>query len=149
MQPVFATPASNTNDYVSPVISQCQLWHNKLLLQLPCTSAELHVTAFRSNFRNYEYFRWGPGLIPCTTKKKSSGPGTGSTQPRKYNWGATWKKSSGSCLKNWEYGRREPSLWPRGTLYPHKIGNHFTDKRRSLDQYSSLTDSDRGVSFSF
>jgi hypothetical protein len=23
-------------------------------------------------------------------KKKSSGSGTGSTQPREYNWGATW-----------------------------------------------------------
>jgi hypothetical protein len=27
-----------------------------------------------------------------TTRKKSSGSGTGSTQPREYNWGATWKK---------------------------------------------------------
>jgi hypothetical protein len=26
----------------------------------------------------------GPGSIPGTTKKKSSGPGTGSTQPREY-----------------------------------------------------------------
>jgi hypothetical protein len=25
-----------------------------------------------------------------TTRKKSSGTGTGSTQPREYNWGATW-----------------------------------------------------------
>jgi hypothetical protein len=25
-------------------------------------------------------------------EKKSSGSGTGSTQPREYNWGATWKK---------------------------------------------------------
>jgi hypothetical protein len=33
----------------------------------------------------------GPGSIPGTTKKKeSSGSGTGSTQPREYNWGATW-----------------------------------------------------------
>jgi hypothetical protein len=29
--------------------------------------------------------------IPGTTrKKKSSGSGTGSTQPREYNWGAAW-----------------------------------------------------------
>jgi hypothetical protein len=27
----------------------------------------------------------GPGSIPGTTKKKSSGSGTGSTQPREYN----------------------------------------------------------------
>jgi hypothetical protein len=32
----------------------------------------------------------GPGSIPDTTRKKSSGSGTGSTQPREYNWGATW-----------------------------------------------------------
>jgi hypothetical protein len=42
----------------------------------------------------------GPGSIPGTTrfseekkrKENSSGDGTGSTQPREYNWGATWKK---------------------------------------------------------
>jgi hypothetical protein len=45
----------------------------------------------------------------------------GSTQPREYNWGATWWKSSGSCLENREYGWRDPSRWPRGTLYPHKL----------------------------
>jgi hypothetical protein len=54
-------------------------------------------------------------------KKNSSGSGTGSTQPREYNWGATWQKSSGSCLENREYGRKDPSRWPRGTLYPHKL----------------------------
>jgi hypothetical protein len=32
----------------------------------------------------------GPGSIPGTTRKKTSGSGTGSTQPREYNWGATW-----------------------------------------------------------
>jgi hypothetical protein len=47
--------------------------------------------------------------------------GTGSTRPREYNWGATWKKSSGFCLENREYGRRDPSRWPRGTLYPQKL----------------------------
>jgi hypothetical protein len=33
-----------------------------------------------------------PGSIPSTTRrrKKSNGSGTRSTQPRKYNWGATW-----------------------------------------------------------
>jgi hypothetical protein len=30
-------------------------------------------------------------------------------------------KSSGSCLENREYGRRDPSRWPRGTLYPQKL----------------------------
>jgi hypothetical protein len=36
------------------------------------------------------YRSGGPGLIPGTTKKKCSGSETGSTQPREYNWGATW-----------------------------------------------------------
>jgi hypothetical protein len=45
----------------------------------------------------------------------------GSTQPREYNWGATRKKSSGSGLESREYGRRDPSCWPRGTLYPRRL----------------------------
>jgi hypothetical protein len=31
------------------------------------------------------------------------------------------RKSSGSGLESREYGRRDPSLWPRGTLYPQKL----------------------------
>jgi hypothetical protein len=31
------------------------------------------------------------------------------------------KKSSGSCLGNREYGQRDLSRWPRGTLYPQKL----------------------------
>jgi hypothetical protein len=31
-----------------------------------------------------------------------------STQPREYNWGATWKECSGSGLKNREYACRDP-----------------------------------------
>jgi hypothetical protein len=31
------------------------------------------------------------------------------------------RKSSGSCLENRDYGRRDPSRWPRGTLYPQKL----------------------------
>jgi hypothetical protein len=46
---------------------------------------------------------------------RSSGSGTGSIQPREYNWGATWQKCSGSCLENREYGRRVQSRWPRDT----------------------------------
>jgi hypothetical protein len=36
------------------------------------------------------YRSGGPGSIPGTTRKKSSGSGRGSTQPLEYNWGATW-----------------------------------------------------------
>jgi hypothetical protein len=31
------------------------------------------------------------------------------------------RKSSGSGLENQEYGRRDPLLWPRYTLYPQKL----------------------------
>jgi hypothetical protein len=30
-------------------------------------------------------------------------------------------RSSGSCLENREYGRRDPSRWPRGTFYLQKL----------------------------
>jgi hypothetical protein len=62
-----------------------------------------------------------PGFDSRHYQEKSSESGTGSTQPREYNWGATWKKSRGSCLENREYGCRDPSRWPRGTLYPQKL----------------------------
>jgi hypothetical protein len=52
---------------------------------------------------------------------RSSGSGTVSTQSHEYNWGATWKKSSGSGLENREYGRMDLSRWPRGPLYPQKF----------------------------
>jgi hypothetical protein len=47
--------------------------------------------------------------------------GTGSTQPREYNWGATWEKSSGFGLEDREYDRKDPSHWPRDTLYPENL----------------------------
>jgi hypothetical protein len=59
--------------------------------------------------------------FPVLSEKEISGSGTGSTQPREYNWGDTWQKSSGSCLENREYSRMDPSRWPRGTLYPQKL----------------------------
>jgi hypothetical protein len=71
--------------------------------------------------RVFGYRSGGPGSIPGTTRKKSSVSGTGSTQPSEYNWGDTWEKSSGSYLENREYGSRDPSRWPRGTFYPHKL----------------------------
>jgi hypothetical protein len=71
--------------------------------------------------RVLDYRSGGPGSISGTTKKKSSRSGTESTQPREYNWVATWHKSSVSCLENREYGRRDPSRCPLGTLYPQRL----------------------------
>jgi hypothetical protein len=44
----------------------------------------------------------GPASIPGAARffLRSSGSGTGSTQPREDNWGTTWKDSSGSGLEN-------------------------------------------------
>jgi hypothetical protein len=45
----------------------------------------------------------------------------GSTKPREYNWGATWKNSSGSGLENRDHGRGDPLHWSCNTLYPQKL----------------------------
>jgi hypothetical protein len=50
------------------------------------------------------------------------------------------RKISGSGLENREYGRRDPSRWPRGTLYTQNAGTNSADKRRPLGRYGSLAD---------
>jgi hypothetical protein len=50
-------------------------------------------------------------------------------------------------LSSREYGRRDPSRWPRGTVYAQNVSTTFADKRRSLSRYNSLADSGHGVFF--
>jgi hypothetical protein len=49
------------------------------------------------------------------------------------------RKSSCSGLESREYGRRDPSHWPRGTLYQQKFTlTSPTNGGRSVDRYSSF-----------
>jgi hypothetical protein len=57
------------------------------------------------------------------------------------------RKGSGSGLENLKYGHRDPSRWPRDTLYPQKLALNIADNWRSLGQYSSLVYSSRGFFF--
>jgi hypothetical protein len=48
------------------------------------------------------------------------------------------RNSSGYGLESREYGRRDSSRWPRGTLYPQRVGTNFADKRQSLGRIVRL-----------
>jgi hypothetical protein len=54
------------------------------------------------------------------------------------------RNSSGFGLESREYGRRDPSRWPCGTLYPQKLA---LTSLTSGGRYSSLPDSGHGVNF--
>jgi hypothetical protein len=50
------------------------------------------------------------------------------------------RKSSGSSLENFKYGRRDPPRSPLDALYTKKVYTVFTDDRGSLGRYTSLAD---------
>jgi hypothetical protein len=78
----------------------CKIWPSKVS---DCgsywKSLSLHVTQIADLsmgslcglvVRVLDYRCRGPGFDSRALQKKSSGSGTGSTQPCEYNWGATW-----------------------------------------------------------
>ena len=80
----------------------------------------------------------------------SSGSGTGSTQPREFNWGATWIKSSGSGLENRDStavgNRYADHVTP---LYPQKLAlTSPSGGGRSVGMVRSRTEATE-FSFSF
>jgi hypothetical protein len=66
-----------------------------------------HIPGFDS--RHYQIFR---AVV---------GPEQGSLSLVSANDDLLERKSSGFGLQSREYGRRDPSRWPRGTLYPQKM----------------------------
>jgi hypothetical protein len=95
-------------------LTQASVWHQFWLPTKWLNDSAGHVFKIREPFKLFVrcckgndrlcglvvrvlgYRSGGPGSIPGTTRfsgkkgKKSSGSGTGSTQPREYYWGATW-----------------------------------------------------------
>jgi hypothetical protein len=57
------------------------------------------------------------------------------------------RKSGGCGLETWDYSHRDPSCWPRGTLYPRKLAlTSPTSGDRSVGIVSSRT---KATEFSF
>jgi hypothetical protein len=74
-----------------------------------CQSSWLQIQRFGFDSRCYQIFweavglEWSPLSLVSTTEELFG------------------RKSSGPGLESKEYGRRDPSCWPRGTLYPQKL----------------------------
>jgi hypothetical protein len=70
----------------------------------------------------------------------SSWSGTGSTQSREVNWGATWiKRSCGSRSRKQINGRGDPLRWPRDNPLSAKVGTTPTGGGRSVGIVRSQT----------
>jgi hypothetical protein len=92
---------SNLVLYITyPVVSWFLLFSSGecLNITLKPTTASLTILSIRPPLWSSGQSSWlqvrrsGVRFPGTTRKKKSSGSGTGSTQPHEYNWGATWKK---------------------------------------------------------
>jgi hypothetical protein len=63
----------------------------------------------------------GPGSIPGATRFSEKYLERGPLSLVSTIEELLGRKSSDSGLEIWEYGRRDPSRWPRCTLYPQKL----------------------------
>jgi hypothetical protein len=137
----FRIPAISTNSLQHPLSlyrgrgSKLQCLNPEQHSSNPFCGPVVRVPGYRSR---------GPGSIPCATGfLRSSGSGTGFTRLLSTIEELLGRKSRGSGLENRDYGRRDSSCWPRGTLYPQKLA--LTWLMISGGRYSSLADSGHGV----